>query len=95
MTTAYIVSGRVTESGDLLLDEPVPVAPGRVRVSVESLARPQTSPNGAFVWPSEEELRQRHAGLLELVGTLPDDEAERMIRMRHDEFDQVDPDEWR
>ena len=35
MTTAVVVSGRLTDQGNLELDEPIPLAAGPVRVRVE------------------------------------------------------------
>jgi hypothetical protein len=96
MTTAFVVAGRITEDGKLELEEHVPVKPGPVRVSIETVTvAPSEAASTAFAWPDAEELRVRKARLLELAGSISDEEAQEMIRMRVVEFDQVDLDEWR
>ena len=60
-------------------------------------ALPELNPASAvsFVGPDAKDLKRRKAQLLRLAGSLPDDEAQRMIQLRREVFDQVDPDEWR
>ena len=91
MTTAVVVSGRLTNEGNLELDEPIPLAAGPVRVRVETVAVNGSS----FQWPSDEDLRQRKADMLQCVGCLSDAEAKEMLEVIEREFEQIDPDEWR
>lgn len=93
MKTAVILSGRVTGEGQVELDERIPLPAGPVRVTLEPLDLPVPPPS--FQWPSEEELAARKAKLLELAGTISDEEAQRMLKVIEEEFGQVDPDEWR
>jgi hypothetical protein len=58
MTNAYVVTGTLTDGKTVQLDEPLPVAAGKVRVTVEVVdpARPKQSLQEYL-----EELRQRQA----------------------------------
>lgn len=95
MSITCVVSGRVTEEGSLVLDEPLPepVVAGPVRVSIEPLG--ETGAVHPALTLSEEEWERRRLALSSLVGSLSDEEAKEMIRMREEEFDQIDPDDWR
>jgi hypothetical protein len=95
VSTGCVVTGRVTEDGKLVLDErlPDPIVAGPVRVSIQAM--PGTGAVHPGLMISEEEWERRRTALLALAGSLPDEEAKAMIKMREEEFDQIDPDDWR
>jgi hypothetical protein len=96
MKTAYILSGHVTPQGTLELDERVPLAPGPVRVSVEEASDSTSLPRQApLPLSDEQELRRRKAHMDTLAGCISDEEAKKILDSIEQEFEQVNPDEWR
>jgi len=83
--TAYVVSGHITNEGAIQLDDHLPLPPGPVRVSVESLA----SPSPSFAWPSAEDLTRRKAVMDACVGCLSDEEAHEILHVVEREFEAV------
>jgi hypothetical protein len=45
MTNAYVVTGTLTDSQTVHLDEPLPITGGKVRVVVETVLTPAEKPN--------------------------------------------------
>jgi len=92
MSNPCVLAGRVTAEGKLELEEQVPVPPGPVRVSIESLAAPSVS---SLLLLSDEECERRRKMLASLVGCISDEEAREMIKIVEEEFEQIDSDDWR
>jgi hypothetical protein len=96
MKTIYAVSGRLTPEGTVELDERLPLPPGPVQVLVESGHGVTSAQQGEpFAWPSTEELKARKARLDTMAGCISDEEAQEILAVISQEFEQVNPDEWR
>ncbi|MGV3721861.1 MAG: hypothetical protein ACO1SX_13190 [Actinomycetota bacterium] len=96
MSSAIVVLGHLTRGGRLELDQPVGLPPGPVRVSVEPLSpNDSTASHDQSVWPNEHELKRRKAAMMGCLGCLSDDETESIIQVIEEEFEHVDPNEWR
>lgn len=75
MTNAYIVTGTLTDASTVRLDEPLPVAVGKVRVVVEA-AEQHRPPAPKPSWPEYlAELRKRQAARGHVPMTVEEVEA--------------------
>jgi hypothetical protein len=74
MRTAYIVKGHIDATGTIVLDEPAPVPPGAVLVTIQTIDEHQETP---AVYNSAErgELADRIAAIAALVGPPPPDDG--------------------
>jgi hypothetical protein len=93
MTTAIVVSGRLTDEGRIELDERVPLPPGPVRIMLE----PSNEPSSAtpLRWLSDEEWAERRKVMDAAIGCVSDDDAQKILAVIEHEFEQIDPDEWK
>jgi hypothetical protein len=93
MSAVITISGHITPEGGLVVDEPVPLPAGRVRVSVQSASG---SPGDAAprLFIEDEEWQRRKALMDSAIGCLSDSEAQEILRIVEQEFEQVDPDDW-
>ena len=94
MGSVCTVRGHVTEEGGLVVEERLPLPPGPVSVSVRSGMNRQGLPASQWVI-DEDEWRRRKAMMDSAIGCLSDEEAEAILRVVEEEFERVDPDEWR
>ena len=92
MTTAVVLTGRLTDEGHLELDEPIPLGAGPVRVTLEPVD--PTAPSG-LVWPSDEEWRERKKRMDAAIGCLTDEDAREIMEIVEGEFEQIDPNDWK
>jgi len=87
MGMSVMIEGRVTPDGLLELLEHVPLPPGPVRISVETL--------GGEPALDEIEIGRRKAQMEAAIGCLSAEEADRILECVEQEFEQVNADEWR
>jgi hypothetical protein len=90
MKTAYVITGRITLEGKLELDEQAPLPPGPVRVSVESLDPLAVNGDGLSI--TDAEWQERKKIMDRAVGCISDEQAERILRIIEEEFEQVNLD---
>jgi hypothetical protein len=76
MTTAVVLTGRLTDEGHLELDEPIPLGAGPVRVTLEPVKQAASS---SLKWPSDEELRERKKDMDAAIGCLSDEDARQIL----------------
>ena len=96
MKTAYILSGRITPEGNLELDERAPLPAGPVRVAIEAVeADGALNATSSPLMISEAEWKRRKAIMDSCIGCLSDEEARRIIETVEEEFERIDPDDWR
>lgn len=88
--TECVLSGRVTEDGRFELDEPAPVGPGRVLVSVT--LQPALLSAGPDFKPDHR--HHRKALRDSALGCVSDEEARRLLALIEEEFEQVNLDDW-
>jgi hypothetical protein len=74
MQTAYIVKGHIDAAGTIVLDEPAPVPPGAVLVTIQAIDERQETPadyNGA----ERAERADRIAAIAAIAGPPPPDDG--------------------
>ena len=74
MRTAYIVKGHIDAAGTIVLDEPAPVPPGAVLVTIQAIDERQETPEG-YNSAERAELADRIAAIAALDGPPPPDDG--------------------
>ncbi len=81
MQTAYVVKGYIDAAGTIVLDEPAPVPPGAVLVTIQAINERQESPAG-YSSAERAELDDRIAAIAALAGPPPPDDGLTEARRR-------------
>ena len=75
MQTAYVVKGHIDAAGTIVLDEPTPVPPGAVLVTIQAIDEHQETSAG-YSSAERAELADRIAAIAALTGPPPPDDGE-------------------
>ena len=74
MKTAYVVKGHIDSEGTIVLDEPAPLPPGPVLVTIQKIEDQQPSTSG-YNDTERAELADRLAAVAALTGPPPPDDG--------------------
>ena len=74
MQTAYIVKGHIDSTGTIVLDEPTPLPPGPVLVTIQQI-EDAAAPADGYSAAERAELDARIAAIAALVGPPPPDDG--------------------
>jgi hypothetical protein len=94
MQTAYVVKGHIDAAGTIVLDEPAPVPPGAVLVTIQAIDPHQEAPAG-YNSAERAELDDRIAAIAAIAGPPPPadgltaKDAKRMLYAAEDDISDV------